>query len=146
MNAPLAARQGLVLMQLGVATLLFTSLQGFTIPYVVAPHLGLGAHKLGGLQSALLITLGLAWPRLNLSGATLRTAFWLYVYASFAILVAYLLGAIWGAGNETMPLAAGAAHGTAFQEGTIRIIAYSSGPTGLTSFALILWGLRAAKA
>lgn len=47
-----------------------------------------------------------------------------------------------GAGKETMRLAAGTAHGTAFQEAVIRGVAYSSAPTGLISFSLILWGLR----
>jgi hydroxylaminobenzene mutase len=54
-------------------------------------------------------------------------AFWLFLYGAFAILIAYLLAAIWGAGNETMPLGAGTAHGTVFQENTIRILAYSCG-------------------
>ncbi len=40
--------------------------------------------------------------------------------AVFAILAAYVLAAAWGAGNETMPLAAGAAHGSALQEVVIR--------------------------
>jgi len=55
---------------------------------------------------------------------------------------AFLLGAIWGAGNSIMPLAAGAAHGSDVQEAAIRLVAYSSAPTGIISFALILWGLR----
>ena len=147
MNASLIApRQGLRLLQTGVALLLFTSVLGFAIPYVAAPHLGLAAHKLGALQSVLLMAMGLAWPKLNLNAAALRIAFWLFIYAAFAILVAYLLGAIWGAGNETMSLGGGTAHGSGFQEGTIRLVAYSSAPTGLTSFALVLWGLCAAKA
>jgi len=146
MNAPLIApRQGLRLLQISVALLLFTSLLGFAIPYVAAPQLGLAAHKLGGLQSVLLMAMGLAWPRLNLNAAALRIAFWLFIYAAFAILVAYLLGAIWAAGNETMSLRGGATHGSAFQEGTIRLVAYSSAPTGLISFALVLWGLCTAK-
>jgi hydroxylaminobenzene mutase len=41
-----------------------------------------------------------------------------------------------------MPLAAGAAHDTPLRELTIKVVAYSSAPTGLISFALILWGLR----
>jgi (hydroxyamino)benzene mutase len=146
MNAPLIApRQGLRLLQISVALLLFTSLLGFAIPYVAAPQLGLAAHKLGGLQSILLMAMGLAWPRLNLNTAALRIAFWFFIYAAFAILVAYLLGAIWGAGNETMSLGGGTAHGSAFQEGTIRLVAYSCAPTGLISFALVLWGLCTAK-
>jgi hypothetical protein len=39
MNAPLIAlRQGLRLLQISAALLLFTSLLGFAIPYVAAPH------------------------------------------------------------------------------------------------------------
>jgi hydroxylaminobenzene mutase len=44
----------------------------------------------------------------------------------------------------TMPIAAGPAHGSAFQEATIAAVAYSSAPTGILSFVLILWGLRSA--
>src|SRR5262249_43293023 len=147
MNASLiASRQGLRLLQSSVALLLLTSLFGFAIPHVTSPQLGLAAHKLAGLESVLLIAMGLAWPRLNLNSVVLRIAFWLFVYGALAILLAYLLAAIWGAGNETMPLGAGTAHGSAFQEGAIRLVAYSSGPTGLISFALILWGLLRAEA
>ena len=54
-----------------------------------------------------------------------------------------LLGTIiWGAGNETIPLAAGAFHGSVFQEEAIKGVGYSSAPTGLIALALILWGLR----
>jgi (hydroxyamino)benzene mutase len=66
----------------------------------------------------------------------------LLIYSSLAIVAAYLLGAIWGAGSSTMPLAAGVARRSDFQEAVIRIVAYSSAPTGIVSFALILWGLR----
>jgi len=86
--------------------------------------------------------MGLLWPKLNLGTAVSRLAFWLLIYSSFAIVAAYLLGAIWGAGNSTMPLAAGTAHGTDSQETIIKIVAYSSAPTGIVSFALILWGIR----
>jgi (hydroxyamino)benzene mutase len=36
----------------------------------------------------------------------------------------------------------GLSHGTPFQETFIKVLAYSSAPTGLTAFGLILWGLR----
>jgi hydroxylaminobenzene mutase len=52
------------------------------------------------------------------------------------------MASAWGAGNETIPLAAGAAHGSALQETVIKIVAYSSAPTGIISFMLTLWGLR----
>src|SRR5262245_31402013 len=136
------ARQSQRLLQIGAGLLLFASFEGFVIPYFAAPRLGLSAHTLSGLQSVLLLALGLAWTRLNLSDVASRIAFWLLVYSTLAILVAYVLGAFWGAGNETMAMAAGAAHGSPVQESVIKVVAYSSAPTGLVSFALILWGLR----
>jgi len=53
-----------------------------------------------------------------------------------------MTAALWGAGNETMPVAAGTAHGSPFQENMIKLVGYSSAPTGLISFALVLWGFR----
>lgn len=136
------SRQGQRLLQVGIALFLFTSLEGFAIPYLAAPRLGLSVHTLSALQGVLLLALGLVWPRLNLGATTSRIAFWLLIYSAFAILAAYVMASAWGAGNETMRLAAGAAHGSSFQEAVIKGAAYSSAPTGLTSFALILWGLR----
>lgn len=140
------SRQGHHLLQIGVALLLFSSFEGFTIPFLAAPRLGLSAHTLSGLQGVLMLALGLAWPRLNLGAAMSRVAFWLLIYSALAILAAYVIASAWGAGNETMPLAAGAFRGSAFQEAVIKIVGYSSAPTGLTAFALILWGLRLAGA
>ncbi|UCI09147.1 hypothetical protein [Mesorhizobium sp. B1-1-8] len=147
MNASsMLARQGHRLLQIGVALLLFSSIEGFAIPYLAAPRLGLSVHTLSALQSVLLLALGLVWPRLNLGAVLSRVAFWLLIYSDVAILAAYVLASIWGAGNETMPLAAAGAHGNAFQEGVIKGVGYSSAPTGLISFALILWGLRLQRA
>jgi len=138
-------RQSRRLLQIGVGLLLFASFEGFVIPYFAAPRLGLSAHTLSALQSVLLLALGLAWTRLNLGDVPSRVAFWLLAYSTFAVLAAYVLGAVWGAGNETMPMAAGVAHGSPVQEGVIKVVAYSSAPTGIVSFALILWGLRTAN-
>ncbi len=63
------------------------------------------------------------------------------IYSALAILGAYVLGAIWGAGHKTMRLAAGTAHGSGFQERVIMLLAYSSAPTGIIAFALIFWEL-----
>ncbi|TIX43639.1 MAG: hypothetical protein E5W81_27520 [Mesorhizobium sp.] len=140
------SRQGHRLLQIGVALLLFSSFEGFAIPYLAAPGLGLSAHTLSALEGVLLLALGLTWSRLNLGAAMSRIAFWLLIYSALAILAAYVIASAWGAGNETMPLAAGAFHGSAFQEAVIKGVAYSSAPTGLISFVLILWGLRLSDA
>lgn len=141
-SSSLLPLQGHRLLQIGVALLVFSSFEGFAIPYAASPRLGLSVHTLSALQAVLLLALGLVWPKLKLGAMTSRTAFGLLIYSAFAILTAYVLAAAWGAGNETMTLAAGAAHGTASQETVIKVVAYSSAPTGLISLALILWGLR----
>jgi hydroxylaminobenzene mutase len=138
----LLSRQGRRLLQIGVALLLFTSLEGFAIPYVAAPILGRSVHTLSALLAVLLLAFGLLWPRLRLGAPSARLAFWLLVYSGLAIVAAFLLGSIWGAGSTTMPLAAEGARGSALQEAIIKVVAYSSAPTGIIAFALILWGLR----
>jgi len=107
-----------------------------------SPNLGRSVHTLSAFSGVLLISLGLLWSRLDLDIAASRAAFWLLIYSDLATIAAFLLAAIWGAGNSIMPLAAGAAHGSDFQEAVIKIVAYSGAPTGIISFALILWGLR----
>jgi hydroxylaminobenzene mutase len=138
--------QGHRLLEIGVLLLLFASFEGFGIPYVAVPAIGLAAHRLSALQSVLLLALGLTWPRLKLGAAASRTAFWLLIYSTVAILAAYVMAAFWGAGGSTLPLTAGTARGSTLQESLIRIVAYSSAPTGIASFGLVLFGLRVQSA
>jgi hypothetical protein len=49
-----------------------------------------------------------------------QIAFWFFVYSTLATLVPYVLAALWGAGDSTIPLAAGGARGTNVQEAVIR--------------------------
>src|SRR5262245_14904395 len=140
----IVSRQGHRLLQIGVALFLFSSLEGFAIPYLPVPRLGLSVHTLSALQGVILLTLGLVWPRLNLGAIMSRIAFWFLIYSTFATLVPYVMAGVWGAGNSTIPLAAGAAHGSAFQEAVITVVLYSAAPPILISLALMLWGLRIA--
>ena len=125
-SSKLIARQGLRLLQLGVVPFLFTSFEGFAIPYFAVPNLGRSVHTLSGFVGVLLLALGLVWPRLHLGAAGARVAFWFLIYS----------------GSSIMPLAAGGARGSDFQETVIQIVMYPAAPTGIISFALILWGLR----
>jgi hydroxylaminobenzene mutase len=140
------SRQGQRMLQIGVAHFVFSGLEGFAIPYLPSPPLGRSAHTLSGLQGAMMLALGLLWPRLKLDAPASRIAFWTFTYSSVATLVSFVLAAVWGAGNTTMPLAAGAARGSARQEATIKIVQYSAAPPFFVSMALILWGLRRADA
>jgi (hydroxyamino)benzene mutase len=142
----LLLREGHRLIQLGVALFLFTSFEGFVISYLPAPNLGRSVHTLAGFVGMLLIALGLVWPRLDLGTTAARTAFWLLIYSSLATLAAFVLAAYWGVGNTTLPIAAGSAHGSDFQETAIKVVMYPAAPTGIVAFALILWGLRSPRA
>jgi hydroxylaminobenzene mutase len=112
---------------------------------LASPRIGLSVHTLSALQSVLLLALGLVWPKLSLRPTSARLAFWFLVYSAIAILAAYTTAAAWGVGIETIQLMGelphGLVRGTRFQEGLIKVVAYSSA-SGLVSFVLILWGLR----
>jgi len=136
------SQEGHRLLQIGVALLLFSSFWGFVVPYARVPRLGLSVHTLSAFEALVLLALGLLWPVLHLSALTSAAALWLFVYSALATLASYLLAAVWGAGNSTIPLAAGTARGTPFQEAVIKVVLYSAAPTVIVSLALILWGLR----
>ena len=147
MSAPLlAARQGQRLLQLGIVLLLYSSLDGFAIPYMGSQRIGLSVHTLSALQGVLLLGLGLVWFRVKLSPFSSRIAFACLIYSTLAILMAYTSAAILGVGLDTIRLMGelphGLSHGSATQEAIVAILAYSSAPTGLTAFGLMLWGLR----
>jgi hydroxylaminobenzene mutase len=134
------------MLQIGVALFVLAALEGFVIPLLPFPRLGLSVHTLSALQGVMLLGLGLLWPRLKLGAASARIAFWTYLYSSFATLVPYILAAVWGAGNSTIPLAAGSAHGSDIQEAIIKVILYSAAPVFFVAMALVLWGLRLGRA
>ncbi|HYK53455.1 MAG TPA: hypothetical protein VEV38_07990 [Candidatus Eremiobacteraceae bacterium] len=136
------SRQSRRLLQIGVLFFLFTAFEGFSIPYLASPELGLSVHRLGAFSGVFFLAWGLMWPQLNLGLTTSRVAFWLAIYSDLATVGAYMLAAVWGAGGSLIHLATSAPHGTAMQETIIQIVIYSAAPTGITAFALMLWGLR----
>jgi hydroxylaminobenzene mutase len=141
-DSPLLWRQGHWLIEVGVVLLLLGSLEGFVVPYLASPALALAAHRLAGLEGVLFIAFGAVWStHLRLEGREAKIAFGLLVYSGLAILAAYILGAVWGAGNETMRMAAGAAHGTPAEELVIKVVSYSSA-TVLVPLVMIIRGLR----
>jgi hydroxylaminobenzene mutase len=142
MNSPnILVSQGHRLLQVGVALFLFSSFEGFAIPYFASPIVGRSVHTLSALLGLILLAFGLVWPRLRLGVTGSRVAFGFLVYSGLAITAAFFLAAMWGAGQSAMPLS-GAPLGTAVEEAAITAVAYSSAPTGIIAFALILWGLR----
>ena len=145
-SSNMLSRQGHRMLQIGIGLFVFSGLEGFTIPRLRAPHLGRSVHTLSGLQGIITLALGLLWPRLQLGARSSRIAFWTFIYSSFATLIPFVMAAIWGAGNTTIPQAAGAARGSAFQEAIIKVVLYSAALPFFISMALILRGLRIMEA
>src|SRR5438477_1581699 len=136
------SRQGQRMLQIGIAHFVFSGLEGFAIPHLPVPALGRSVHTLSGLQGVMILALGLFWPRLKLGATASRIAFWTYIYSSVATLVPFVLAAVCGESNTTIPLAAGTARGSARQEAIIKVVLYSAAPPFFISMALILRGLR----
>ena len=145
-SSRLRARQGHRLMQIGIGLLIYSSLDGFAIPFLGSPRIGLSVHTLSAYQGVLLLTQAFLWPRLRLGVTGSRVAFWTLLHGMSAILVAYTVAAIWGVGNETIQLMGelphGLVRGSDVQETVIKVLAYQSAPTGLIWLGLVLWGLR----
>src|SRR5215831_14558393 len=124
MVAEVQSRQGQWLLQAGLVLILYSSLEGFAIPYLGSPRIGLSVHTLSAFQGVFLLAQGLLWPRLNLGLTASMVAFWCSLHGTKAILAAYSVAAVWGVGNETITLMGelphGLAHGTVFQETLIK--------------------------
>ena len=146
MDVPtLLASHGHYLLQAGVFLLFLTCVEGFFIPKLAAPRLGLSTHTTGALLGVMLIALGLTWPKLNFGDAWPQLwahgAFWCLIYSAIGTILAVLLAAVWTAGNTIIPLAAGSARGSDFQEWVIRWLLFVAVGTTLISLLLIFWGL-----
>jgi len=110
--SPMLSRQGRGLLQLGVALFLFTSFQGFAVPYFASPHLGRSLHMLSGFTGILFLATGLMWPMLKLGSTASRVAFSFPIYSALATIAGFVIGALWGAGGSIMPIAAHSASKT----------------------------------
>jgi hydroxylaminobenzene mutase len=138
--------QGQHLLQVGMALVLYSAAVGFVIPGLASPRIGLSVHTLSGFNGVFFLVQGLLWPRLALSDRASRIAFWCSIHGNLQIVATYTIAAIWGVGIESIQLMGelphGLSRGTPFQEGLVLFLMVTSGPTGLTSWILILWGLR----
>ena len=135
-------RDGHRLLQVGGLLFLLGLLVGLGVPGFTVPRLGLSTHLLGIMQGTFLMVGGLLWPKLRFTRSASRLGHGLAIYGCLAAWTANLLGAVWGAGHSMLPLAAGGARGSSFQEGAIRVLLVSAALSLITVAILILWGLR----
>jgi (hydroxyamino)benzene mutase len=136
------SRDGHRLQQVGALLFLLGLLVGLGVPRFAVPRLALSTHLLGITQGTLLMVVGMLWSKLRLTGLASRTGRGLAIYGCLAAWSANLLGALWAAGNSMLPIAAGTARGTGFQEGVIRVLLVSAALSLISVAGLILWGLR----
>ena len=133
------------LLRFGIALLFLGLLIGLAIPVLAVPRLGVAAHLNAVVGALFLLAFGLLWPHLRLRPGVSRLAFWLGPYSFFVASLMPLLGGIWGAGAAMLPIAAGTARGTPFQEGVIGAGLVSAGIAILVLCGLLFYGLRADK-
>ena len=139
------AQDGRRLLRIGIVLFLLALLVGLAVPRFAVPRLGLSTHLLGLMQGTFLLVAGSLWPKLRLTRAVSRAGTYLATYGCIAAWTANLSGALWGAGNSMLPIAAGQARGSVVQE---RIIAGGlvTAAVSLIAMAMImLWGLRGLK-
>jgi hydroxylaminobenzene mutase len=143
MEVPVAmSRQSSRLIQLGVLEFLLALFLGVAIPHFAVPRLGLSAHLVGIAQAVFLVVMGLLWPKLKFSRGASSVAFCLLIYGCLAAWASTILAAAWGAGSTNLPMAAGAALGSSFQETVITIGLRSSALSLIAALVMILWGTR----
>ena len=139
---PEAAQTGRRLMRAGALLFLLGLFVGFGVPRFAVPRLALSTHLLAMMQATLFLVLGLVWPRLAIGRRPSQVGLGLALYGFGGAWVANLLGALWGAGGSMVPMAAGAARGTAVQEMAIRVLLVSAALCQVALGLLVLWGLR----
>jgi hydroxylaminobenzene mutase len=130
------------LLRVGALLFLLALLVGLAVPRFAVPRLGLSTHLLGLMQGTFLLVSGLLWPKLKLTGAVSRAGSYLAIYGCIAAWTANLLGALWGAGNSMLPIAAGQARGSLIQERIIAAGLVTAAVSLIATAMIILWGLR----
>lgn len=125
----------------GMLLFLLGLLNGLAIPVFANPRGGLTAH-LAAVQSGMFVLIvGLFWDRL---GFTRRwqwaSAWFLTVYAMYAVWLALLLAGILGTSRST-PIAGAGYRGSAFAELLVDVPLISGSAAGIAAAALLLYGL-----
>ncbi len=126
-------RHGFVLFLLA----LFTGIAAYRLEN---PRMGVAAHVEGVVNGIFLVVLGLAWPRLGLSGRVAGTAYWAGLVGAYANWAIPLFSAAVGA---SQPLLAGAGFRAApWAEALIQATPIAGVGAPILCTALVLWGLR----
>ena len=132
------------LVRAGLLLFLLALVAGLLVAQFPVPRLGLSVHLLGIVQGLFLAVLGLLWPRLRLTRAWCRVAFWLVIYGCLAAWASNVLAAVWG-GSSMLPMASGQARGSALQDEMITVGLRSAAISLISATVLILLGIRSGE-
>jgi hydroxylaminobenzene mutase len=124
----------------GVLLFLLGLLNGFAIPRLRSPRLGLSAHLTGVQSGTFLIAAGLLWPKLALAPAWsggLANALWVSLYA---VWLSLLLAGVFGAGHG-LPIAGQGMTTSVLRQRSVTVLLAlgSLGCTGAVIAVLVLW-------
>ena len=138
-HAPIPRR----LLTYGAALFLLGLLNGWAIPLVENPRMGLSAH-LTAVQSALVLwALGLLWERLRLSAWAEALASWSAVVGAYVLWLGLLLAAVWGA-SRSLPIAGDGFAASPTEEGVVTALVVGGSAAITVAAAFVLFGLVAA--
>lgn len=141
MNSEMHLDYGRKLIRSGILLFLLALITGFMIPLLQNPRMGLSSHLEGTMNGMLLVIIGLIWPKLILTDKLYRWCFTLALFGTFTNWLTTLLAAVWGAGGEMMPIAAGNLQGSVWQEIIIKFGLVSLSLCMIIVCGLLLWGL-----
>lgn len=118
-------------------TALFT---GMLIPFFRIPRLGLSAHLTALMNSCVLITLYVVWPRLA-AAPRAKLIRRLFLFCAFTMSFGGILGAAWGTGSFT-PMASAGLHAALWQEVFIGVLINGTVLTYIVATSIVVWSLR----
>ncbi|MEO0559814.1 MAG: hydroxylaminobenzene mutase [Bacteroidota bacterium] len=128
----------------GTVLFLLGLLNGFLVPYLPNPRMGLSAH-LAGVQDALVLwAFGLMWAHVQLDGWMERTAYGTALLGMYGLWVGLLLSAILGT-SEAAPIAGAGFTGTPMEELVTNTIIVVSALASVVATVLVLIGLVRGK-
>ncbi len=137
------SERGQGLIRWGIVLLALSVLDGFAIPIVADPVLGLATHIQGLLNAFMLLLIGLAWSRLELGYLGSVVAYWGLVLGSFVTFGVQVACTVLEIGGSVFPIAGGSHMGTHLQEELVRRTV--QGSALITTIAILVVAYGALK-
>ncbi|MCV7099360.1 hydrogenase [Mycobacterium palustre] len=132
-----------LLLALGLILFLLGLLTGLATRAVKNPRMGLASHLQGMTNGPFLIVIGLLWPHLHLAQVWQVATVALLAYGAYANWLATQLAAIWGAGRQFAPGAAGVHVASAAKEGVVNFLLVSLAPATIAATIILIVGVLA---